>query len=246
MLSLVLADRAGLRWAQEQVQRHHYLHTPVDVRCRPLAYLVMLFDRPRGCLIFGRPEATKVTGWYGSVADVEAGACPLTRWQILNLARIYLDPSLQGDGAFTHPRGLIGPSILPFFYDRENTWHSAAASYVVDLALEKVAFDFLYHRPPVWMSQPYELAHIISYCDLNRHKGTLYRSAQFELARVNVKGIATYRRPARPLTEAEHAILAKRSQEDKRAQRLRAIARNRPIEQLPLIALLEQHEESVL
>ncbi len=83
MLSLILAGEAGLCWAQAQVRHHHYLHAPVDVRCRPLAYLVMLFGNPVGCLIFGRPEATKVTGWYGSVEDVQAGTCPLTRWQIL-------------------------------------------------------------------------------------------------------------------------------------------------------------------
>ncbi len=239
MLSLKLADAVGLRWAQEQVTRHHYLHTPVDVRCRPLAYVVTLFDHPVGCVIFGRAEATKVSGWYGSVADVQAGACPLTRWQILNLARVYLDPCIQSDGAYTHSRGLIGPSILPCFYDRENTWHSAAASYVINLALERVSFEYLYYRPPVWMSQPYERAHIISYCDTKRHKGTIYRAARFEWVRVNANGIETYRRAARPLTAAERAIIARRSQEDKRAQRLRAIARNRPIEQLPLLSLLE-------
>ncbi len=245
MLSLVVADATGLKWAQEQVIRYHYLHTAVDVRCRPLAYVVMLLDRPVGCLIFGRPEATKVTGWYGSLKDVQSGECPFTRWQILNLARIYLDPSIQRAGAFAHPEGLVGPSILPSFYDRHDRWQNAAASYVIDLALDIVTFDFLYHRPPVWMEQPYELAHIISYCDTKQHKGMLYRASHFEWVRTNTYGIDTYRRRSRPLTQPEHAMLAKRSQEDRRAQRLREVARVSYIKQLPLLPLCDQKREDV-
>lgn len=232
-LSLVLADAAGLRWSQAQVTQHHYLHTPVDVRCRPLAYLVMLFEQPMGCLIFGRPEATKVTGWYGSVEDVQAGLCAYTRWQILNLARVYLDTRIQRGGEFADSH------ILPGFYDRRRIWRSTAASYVIDLALERIAFEYLYHRPPVWMDQPYELAHIISYCDTRFHKGTIYRSAHFERVRVNGQGIETYRRATRPLTHAEHAALAKRSREDRRAQRLRALVATSHIKQLSLMSVLE-------
>src|SRR5258707_5004078 len=96
-LTLALADSAGLRWAQQQATQYHYLHHPVDVRCRPLAYLVQRNGLDLGCLIFGRPEATRVTGWYGSVEDVTAGKCPLNHWQILNLARVWLDPPLPKD-----------------------------------------------------------------------------------------------------------------------------------------------------
>ncbi|MGH2478151.1 MAG: hypothetical protein ACRDHW_00630 [Ktedonobacteraceae bacterium] len=88
-LTLHLADDAGLRWAQRQVAEYHYLHHPVDVRCRPLAYLVWLDGSPLGCLIFGRPESTRCNGWYGSVEDVRAGRCPLTRWQVLTLAQYH-------------------------------------------------------------------------------------------------------------------------------------------------------------
>ncbi len=50
MLTVTLADKSGLKWAQEQVVQHHYLHTPVDDRCSPVALLVTLFDHPMGCL----------------------------------------------------------------------------------------------------------------------------------------------------------------------------------------------------
>lgn len=243
MLSLKLADTAELAWAQKQVTHYHYLHTPVDVRCRPLAYLVMLFDQKVGCLIFGRPEATKVTGWYGSVEDVLTGTCPLTRWQILNLARVYLDPCIQRGGAFAHPGGLIGSNVLPGFYDRRQIWRSTCASYVVELAISRVPFEYLYERPPVWMDQPYEIVHIISYCDTKRHKGTVYLAARFEQVRVNEQSIATYRRVVRPLTPAEHAIIARRSQQDRRAQHLRAQAGVKHIRQLSLFQALSLQEE---
>jgi len=99
-LSIVLADHRGLVWAQEQVIRFHYLHTPVDARCSPVAYLVLDAGEQRvGCLIFGRPQAQRVDGWYGSVEDQRSGNCSLTRWQVICLARIWLDPEVQRGGA---------------------------------------------------------------------------------------------------------------------------------------------------
>lgn len=221
MLQIELADKDGLKWAQEQVIAHHYLHKPVDVRCSPVSYTVKLFDEKVGCLIFGRPESTKVNGWYGSVEDVATGKCRITRWQVLNLARVWLDPSLQSEGKWYHPKGLIGPSVLPFFYDRRNNWHSTAASYVIDLALERVVFDYLDCKPPVWCEEPYEVRECLSYCDTRIHRGTLYKASNFQLMRTNEHGIETYARSLRRLTAAEHVFIRERSQQDKRAQKLR-------------------------
>jgi hypothetical protein len=201
-LSLTLADREGLAWAQKQVTAHHYLHHPVDVRCRPLAYLVQYDGSPMGCLIFGRPEATNCGGWYGSVEDVAAGKCPLTRWQVLNLARVWLDPDLQRDGQC---------------YVRN------AATWAIGQALKRVGYDFLIHRPVVWMNEPYEIRDILSYCDKNKHNGMLYRVSSFQLKRpANRNGIETYVRPLRRLTHAEHAEIGMRSSLDQRARRLRS------------------------
>ncbi len=73
-LTITLADHAGLVWAQQQVTRYHYLHRPVDVRCSPVAYLVLDEDGQRqGCLIFGRPQASRVSGWYGDVEEHAMG-----------------------------------------------------------------------------------------------------------------------------------------------------------------------------
>ncbi|QBD75304.1 hypothetical protein EPA93_04535 [Ktedonosporobacter rubrisoli] len=216
MLALTVADRNGLDWAQEQVVEHHYLHTPVDVRCSPVALLVTLFNERVGCLIFGRPETTKVNGWYGSLEDVRMGKCRLSRWEILNLARVWLDPSLQSKGKWYHPQDLIGPSILPGFYDRKLHWHSSVASFLIGQAIDLIVFHYLICKPPVWMDEPYQIREILSYCDSHRHKGTLYRASGFTLVRRNSRGIETYARPVRNLTPREQTFIALRSQYDPR------------------------------
>lgn len=62
-------ERGAVGWAQEVVTREHYLHAPVDVRCRPLVYLLRYHysygahaaagPRCVGIFIVGRPEATR-------------------------------------------------------------------------------------------------------------------------------------------------------------------------------------------
>jgi len=70
------------------------LFRPVDVRCSPVAYLVLDGKTRVGCLIFGRPQAQRVSGWYGDVADVQASRCRLSRWPIVCLSRVWLEPSV--------------------------------------------------------------------------------------------------------------------------------------------------------
>lgn len=199
-LSIALADKEGLAWAQEQVAAHHYLHHPVDVRCNPVAYRVLLRRAPVGCLIFGRPEATRVNGWYGSVEDVRIGRCPLTRWQVLNLARVWLHPSVQHGG---------------------DCYIANAASWVIAQAMRRIVYDYLIVKPPVWMEEPYEIRECLSYCDSRLHTGALYRAANFRLVRTNARGIQTYTRPLRRLTRVEIAHIRQRSASDARGGKLR-------------------------
>jgi hypothetical protein len=200
MISLALADKEGLQWAQSQVEQYHYLKKPVDVRCMPIAYTVMLQSEPVGCLIFGRPESTRCNGWYGGVEDVLSGKCRLTRWQVLNLARVWLHPSIQHGG---------------------ERYIKNAATGVIAQALKRVGYDYLVCKPPVWMEEPYEIREVLSYCDTSIHQGALYRASNFALIRKNDRGIETYARPIRHLTHAEKAHICQRSQSDKRAQKLR-------------------------
>ena len=183
-------------------------------------------------MIFGRPEATRCGDWYGSVSDARTGKCRLTRWEVLNLARVWLDPCLQREGKWYHPQGLIGPSVLPGFYDRKLYWHSSAASYVIDVALEQIVFQYLVCRPLVWMEESYQIREVLSYCDSRRHKGTLYRTSGFTLVRRNARGIETYVRPVRSLSYAEQAVIALRSQQDPRCRKLREARRTASYQQL--------------
>ena len=229
MLHLELADKSGLKWAQEKVTEAHYLHKPVDVRCSPVAYIVTLTRPGRallpekfredlteeqrliafpgkdvrrvGCLIFGRPESTRVNGWYGSVQDIASGQCRLSRWCVLNLARVWLHPDIQQGGT---------------------RYIENAATWVIAQALRRVGYDYLISKPPVWMNEPYEIQEVLSYCDTRIHTGTLYKASNFQRVRTNEKGIETYARPIRHLTHAEKKEIAGQSARDKRCQKLRA------------------------
>jgi hypothetical protein len=116
LLPLQLADKAGLAWAQKTVAEQHYLHAPVDTRCTPLAYLLYhtASSLPVGCLIFGRPEATRCYNGsltYGSQADVASGRAQFDRWELLNLARVWLSPRVQVGGD-------LSGTNLPGFWDQ--------------------------------------------------------------------------------------------------------------------------------
>lgn len=201
MLHLKLANKDELEWCQQQVIAHHYLHKRFDVRCSPVAYLVMLGEERVGCLIFGRPEAQRVNGWYGSVEDITTGKCRISRWSILNLARVWLHPSIQHEGEHYIPN---------------------AATFVIGKALRSIVYDFLIEKPPVWIEEPYEILEVLSYCDTKIHHGTLYKASNFSLMRTNDNGIETYVRPVRRLSHAEKAAIAQASSKDKRCQKLRA------------------------
>lgn len=201
-LTLQLADKSGVQWAQEQVIAHHYLHKPVDSRCSILAYLVLFGDERVGCLIFGRPESTRCLGWYGSVQDVLDGTCRITRWQVLNLARVWLHPSVQRGGQ----------------HYIEN-----AATRMIAEALRRIPFDYLATRPPCFLDEPYELAECLSYCDSRIHTGALYKAANFTRVRTNANGIQTYTRPLRRLTHAEKRTIIHLAEINERSRRYRAL-----------------------
>lgn len=216
-LTLMLADKDGQRWAQQRVTEHHYLHGPPDPRCRFITYLALLDDERVGVLMFGRPEATKVLGWYGSLAECEAGRYSISYWNVINLARVWLDPRVQVGGEWCTPERLpVG------FQDRKGMWRPALASTLIEQALERVVYDYLVVHPPVWCEQPYDLKECLSYCNTRLHRGVIYRASHFTLHRENAEGIQTYRRELRVLTGAERVHIEQLSAHDPRAQRLRA------------------------
>lgn len=215
-LQLVLANDEQTRFANDLVTHFHYLHAPVDVRCSLLAYLVSLEGYVIGCLLFGRPEATKVGRWYGSVAEKQQGLCARSRWEMLNLSRIWFDPAVQEGGSWHLP------NVLPGFYDRQGKWHSRLASTAIEMALNAVVVDYLVSYSPVWTDEPYQLAEVLSYCNQKYHRGALYQQAGFHLIRTNGHGLQTYARTLRPLTQGEDAFICFLAEHSPRSIRLRA------------------------
>lgn len=221
MIRLHLADTAPkLAAAQDAVAKWHYLHTAVDSRCSPVAYLAMLEGKAIGCLIFGRPEATRLYQGpftYGSLKDVQDGRCSYDRWEILNLARVWFDPRVQKGGCWYRP------DLLPGYTNRHGVWFSTLASWSIRQALTTICNDYLSQKPPVFVHEPYEIKAVLSYCDTRLHKGTIYRAAGFDLARVNERGIETYwTATVAPLTPYQHDMVCKLAARSPRGIRLRS------------------------
>lgn len=188
-ITLHIAAADYLIWASDQVARHHYLRKSPDPRSRPLCYVVRLDTEPIGCLFFGRTQSTSCYQGaltYGSQADVAAGRAAFDRWEVLNLARVWFAPDVQRGGR------LYGPERLPGFVDRKGAFRSTLASTVIRQAMNRVGFDYLQRHPPVFVELPYVIRAVLSYCDTRLHRGVIYRSAGFELARTNADGVETW------------------------------------------------------
>lgn len=206
-ITLEWMNRAQIAWAQDVVTKYHYLQRPVDARCSVQGYRVLLNEGLIiGLLLFGRPEATKVKGWYEGKSY----------WQVLNLNRVWFAPGVQPGGIWHNLE------FLPGFVDRKGQFRSTLVSASIEQALDRVVIDYLMARPPCYLDEPYELKWCLSYCDTRLHKGTVYRAAGFELYRTNENGIQTWRRPLRPLTPAEDEKVRQASQFSQRSQKFRA------------------------
>lgn len=217
--SLAPADAAGFAWSQRAVAEHHYLRKAVDPRSRPFAYVLRFQDEPAGCLVFGRTQSTCCYQGgltYGGAGDVRDGRAAFDRWEVLNLARVWIDPRAQAGGEWCLP------TVAPGFVDRRGVWRPSLASSLVRAALARVGFDYLTANPPCFIDEPYEIRAVLSYCDTWLHRGTIYRAAGFALARSNASGVETWwTGGVAPLTGDQHAAVRERSLADPRAQRVR-------------------------
>ncbi len=226
-LTLDLADASSLAWAQQRIAAEHYLHTPVDPRCRPLAYIVhhhatwgaaaAAGPRAIGILIFGRPEATRCYAGaltYGSQDDVQAGRAQFDRWEVINLARVWLHPLFQREGRYHIPN---------------------LATWAIGQALRRVVVDYLLTYPPCFLDEPWRLRVCLSYCDTRRHRGTIYRAAGFRCARSNGDGIETWMRPLRGLQGHERQHIEHASAHSPRSRSHRARRAAGAVQQATLI-----------
>jgi hypothetical protein len=221
VIVLRMVNKSAVLRYQQLITLHHYLRTPVDSRCSVEAYGAYCRgwapEVEAGCLIFGRPEATRCSTWYGSVEDVEAGRCEVTRWGVLNVARVWLSPAVQRGG-----QCCSAEYGLPGFIDRRGEWRSTLASEVLNAAARTIGYEYLLRRPPCFLDEPYEIRWLMSYADSTIHRGTIYREAGWELYRTNKEGIQTWRTPLPPLTPEQDAEVRRRAGDSPRSKRYRA------------------------
>lgn len=221
MLIKIATTPSQIAWCQEQITREHYLHAPVDVRSRPLVYMVYIGGAGIGCLIYNRTESTRCyqgSLTYGSMADVQAGRACYSRWEILSLARVWLSPSVQAGGEWHTP------ALLPGYMDRRGQWRSTLASSAIRASLARVGYDYLRVYPPVWLHEPYQIRVVSSYCDTRYHKGTIYHASGFERVRVNERGIETWATRVSTLGEVQESEIIKLAQQSARSRELRSRA----------------------
>lgn len=220
-----VAHGTGHLFAREMIARNHYLRTFPDPRGMPLTYSVFLGAEWVGALVFCRPESNRCYQGaltYGSIADRAAGRAEYDRWEVLNLARVWLSPSVQDGGS------LCRPDLLPGFTDRKGQWRSTFASGLVRAAILAVRYDYLMFYPPCFLEEPYQIRAILSYCDTRVHRGVLYRAARFGLARVNRDGVETWwSADVPPLDAAQDDAVRKVSRLDSRSISKRAMRRDR-------------------
>lgn len=208
--------REGLADAQAAVTAYHYLRAPVDPRGMPEAFGVFIPQReePVGYLICARPEATRCADWYGGVEDAASGRCDCTRWQVLNVARVWLWPGVQPGGVYH------APEFLPGYVDPAGRWVSRLASAALHALARRVRTDYLLARPPCFLDEPFELRWLMSYCDTRLHHGLIYKAAGWTLYREaggKSGTIQTWRRPLSPLAPFQREAIAEASRRCPRA-----------------------------
>jgi hypothetical protein len=166
-LSLHLGDNNDMEWAQERCEYDHYRHTRVTTRARPHVYIlrhVDTFER-LGFVIVGIPHARKCKRWWGYAG------LP-TKWQVLNLYRIWLNPRVQKGG------DLARMGTVPGYIDRHSgEFRPTVATWIIAQVLRRVQRDRVALWPPVYPQQPYHIVLVISYHDPKFHRGKIYRES---------------------------------------------------------------------
>lgn len=144
-------EPARTAWLNGMATAHHYMHRPVHRRACPFGWAVR-FDGD----LYQPDGAPSGLIMFSSIHYTrlrgEFGYPGLpTKWQVLSLARLWLHDNL--------PRN--------------------SETVVIAKALKQVQARWLEVHPPVDYGQPYQIVKIISYADLTRHTGTIYRAANF-------------------------------------------------------------------
>lgn len=182
---------SDLEWslAAGAITRCHYLRTFPDPRGMPVVLSITLRGEWVGCLVFCRPESNrryKGELTYGSKEDQISGRARFDRWEVLNLARVWLSPDVQAGGRLCHS------GVVPGFTDRKGAFRTTFASTVVRMGIESIKYYYLMIYPPCFLLEPYQIRVVLSYCDTRVHRGVLYRASGFAPAGTNRDGVETW------------------------------------------------------
>lgn len=172
-LALHLATGDRLAEVRQHCEAFHYLHRWPDPRSLPFAYVLEYAGsihasdgRLNGLVVFKKPQHHRQRGLFGYTGRMADGRPIPTSWQVLDLARVWIHPSLQTkrDGhALCIFSQMIGALLRQRGHER----------------LAPVQRDWLEHHPPVFPDKPYHIELVISYCDLGHHDGVAYRASGF-------------------------------------------------------------------
>lgn len=189
----IIRDDSDL--VKETIISQHYLHRWPDPRSLPFSYRLLVDGQavdgdgmPWGIVVFKKPQHHQQRGLFGYKG------LP-TSWQVLDLARVWINPQLQ--------KKQNGHSLCIF-------------SQMVSLCLRRVQVDWLAHHPPVYPDEPYHVEVIISYCDRDHHEGTAYKACSFvwggyssdQTKEVYYRRLRTPRKSWQPLVEYQPPLFA--------------------------------------
>lgn len=164
-----------LRDNSQELRHHavkfHYLHRWPVATSLPFGYALMINSeryapdgRLWGFVVMKKPQHLRQKDLFGVPGQP-------TAWQVLDLARVWIHPSLQGESAtefFTNRAGQRAPRNLNVF------------SQMVSKVIKRVQWDWLEVHPPRFPELPYHILVIISYCQLDHHDGIGYRASGFQ------------------------------------------------------------------
>lgn len=159
-----LRDRIGLQemsrqWLNHAAERYHYMRRPIHQKSVPFGWGVT-FDgklyqpdgNPSGFIMFASVHFTKMKKVFGYEG------LP-TKWQVLMLARLWLHDNLPRNSETV----VIGKCLRQSGHEQ----------------MSLVQRRWLEVHPPRFPDEPYHILKILSYCDIDRFRGEVYRAANF-------------------------------------------------------------------
>lgn len=166
-LSMHRADGDLLEQVQNICLSEHYLHRWPDPRSLPFGYALEVDGqlhaadgRLNGLIVMKKPQHHQQRRLFGYKG------LP-TSWQVLDLARVWVNPLLQHKQANGHAGNVFSQMVGLLLRQQGHE------------RLCVVQRDWIDHHPPRFPDQPYHIEVVISYCDLEHHDGVAYRASGF-------------------------------------------------------------------